>query len=95
MSHLEGLSVDQKSILSPYLGMPVCGLRNVMGLTNIAVEDFQPSAAFVAQQAAGLVVGSMIARSAGFTTGPNAPRSAANAGNTAAAYIPKPPDQPR
>ncbi|MEU9324095.1 hypothetical protein AB0D91_09805 [Streptomyces canus] len=67
---LEDLSADQKTALSPYLGLRVCGLSNVMGLTDNAAEDFQPSAAFVAQQAACLVVGAMIARSADLTTGP-------------------------
>ncbi|MFJ6897439.1 ThiF family adenylyltransferase [Streptomyces hokutonensis] len=67
---LEGLSIEQQSALSPYLGAPVCGLSNVMGLTDNAADDFQPSAAFVAQQAACLVVGAMIARSTGLVAGP-------------------------
>jgi hypothetical protein len=69
-SDLDGLSADQQSALSPYLGVPVCGLSNVMKLTANAADDFQPSAAFVAQQAACLIVGAMIARSAGLDTGP-------------------------
>ncbi|MEU1160526.1 hypothetical protein ABZ372_06835 [Streptomyces sp. NPDC005921] len=67
---LEGLSAEQRSALSPYLGAPVCGLSNLMGLTDNTADDFHPSAAFVAQQAACLVVGAMIARSTGLVAGP-------------------------
>ncbi|MGW2695354.1 hypothetical protein ACWC3Y_26630 [Streptomyces sp. NPDC001296] len=67
---LEGLSVKRQAALSPYLGVPVCGLSDIMGLTANDADDFQPSAAFVAQQAACLVVGAMIARSTGHATGP-------------------------
>lgn len=41
-----------------------------MGLTVNDVDDFQPSALFVAQQAVCLVVGAMIARRTSHTAGP-------------------------
>lgn len=41
------------------LGKPICGLSRSLGLTGVA-DEFRPSAAFVAQQAAALVVGGLI-----------------------------------
>lgn len=44
-------------------GRPVCGLSRIMGLTTLSgTDNYQPSAAFVAQQAASLIVGALIAR---------------------------------
>ncbi len=41
------------------LGKPICGLSRSLRLTGVA-DEFRPSAAFVAQQAAALVVGGLI-----------------------------------
>jgi hypothetical protein len=69
-SDLDGLSAHHQAALLPYVGTRVCGLSTLMGLTVNDVDDFQPSASFVAQQAACLVVGAMIARRTGHATGP-------------------------
>lgn len=66
---LDGLSAHHRAALLPYVGIPVCGVSSLMGLTINDADDFQPSAAFVAQQAACLVIGAMIARLTGYTTG--------------------------
>lgn len=73
--HLRGPRLQHASLakiadLVPYLGVPVCGLSNIMKLTANDPEGFQPSAAFVAQQAACLVGRAMIARSTGHAIGP-------------------------
>jgi hypothetical protein len=61
---LEHLPLDGARMLAPHLGKPVCGLARTLGL--IGSEDaYRPSAAFVSQQAAALVVGAMIARTNG------------------------------
>jgi hypothetical protein len=59
----------EQARLAPYLGQPICGLSRISALTGRA-DDFRPSAAFVAQQAACLVVGALIARTTGHVTGP-------------------------
>lgn len=63
---LEHLSDAGRRLLEPHLGRPVCGLARLLGLVS-DVDDFRPSAAFVAQQAAVLLVGALIARQAGVT----------------------------
>ncbi|WP_371579569.1 ThiF family adenylyltransferase [Streptomyces sp. NBC_01314] len=67
---LDGLSARHRAALLPHVGKPVCGVSNLMGLTTTDADDFQPSASFVAQQAACLVVGAMIARRTGHAAGP-------------------------
>ncbi|MEU0815112.1 hypothetical protein [Streptomyces mirabilis] len=62
---LDGLSDPHRAARLPYVGMPVCGVSGLMGLTTTEADDFQPSASFVAQQAACLFVGAMIARRTG------------------------------
>lgn len=62
---LHNLPPDHRQLLRPHLGKPICGLSRLLGLTTTPGDDsYQPSAAFVAQQAAGLVVGALIARRA-------------------------------
>lgn len=65
---LEGLTVEDRAILEREVGKGVCGLGKAFGLVG---EDngFNPSAAFVAQQAAALVVGALIR--GGASTRPN------------------------
>lgn len=56
---LVGLTAEDRAILERQVGKEVCGLGKAFGLVG---EDngFNPSAAFVAQQSAGLVVGALI-----------------------------------
>jgi hypothetical protein len=65
---LEGLAPEDRAILEREVGKGVCGLGKAFGLVG---EDngFNPSAAFVAQQAAALVVGALIR--GGTSTPPN------------------------
>jgi molybdopterin/thiamine biosynthesis adenylyltransferase len=67
---LEGLGNQQRELVGQFLGRPVCGLINSAELTGRTDDGFRPSAAFVAQQAACLVVGAWIARSTGLVSGP-------------------------
>ncbi len=58
-----GLPLQGRRLLEQHLGKPVCGLGRVMELTTVNGDNsYQPSAAFVAQQAASLMVGALIAR---------------------------------
>jgi hypothetical protein len=67
---LQGLDDQQQELVRQFLGRPVCGLINSAELSGGTDDAFRPSAAFVAQQAACLVVGAWIARSTGLITGP-------------------------
>lgn len=60
---LAHLDPQQRALLADHVGKPICGLGRALGLTG-AESDFAPSASFVAQQAASLVVGAWIRRSA-------------------------------
>ncbi|WP_158820828.1 MULTISPECIES: ThiF family adenylyltransferase [unclassified Streptomyces] len=68
---LEGLVDQQRELVEQFLGRPVCGLINSSELKGKTDHGFRPSAAFVAQQAACLVVGAWIARSTGLSSGPS------------------------
>lgn len=60
---LRALPRQGRRLLEQHLGKPVCGLGRVMDLTTVKGDNsYQPSAAFVAQQAASLMVGALIAR---------------------------------
>ncbi|QGX08836.1 hypothetical protein EEW87_17680 (plasmid) [Janibacter melonis] len=59
LDELGQLSEKDRAILETQVGKAVCGLGKALGLVGQA-DDFNPSAAFVAQQAAALVVGSLI-----------------------------------
>jgi hypothetical protein len=67
---LECLDNQQRELVRQFLGRPVCGLINSAELAGRTDDGFRPSAAFVAQQAACLVVGAWIARSTGLVSGP-------------------------
>lgn len=59
---IDGLSLSDSPVtaaLRDHIGKPVCGLGKALGLTGTD-GGFNPSAAFVAQQAACLVVGAVI-----------------------------------
>jgi hypothetical protein len=59
---LAQLGVEQQLRLLPYLGKPVCGLAQAVGLTSLSAGGYQPSIPFVSVQAACLAVGRLIAR---------------------------------
>jgi molybdopterin/thiamine biosynthesis adenylyltransferase len=61
---LERLPAEGVRLLTPHVGKPICGLARTLGLTGVE-DSYRPSAAFVSQQAAALVVGALIARSSG------------------------------
>ncbi|MEO5664692.1 MAG: hypothetical protein ABIR39_15585 [Nocardioides sp.] len=65
---LEGLPPEDRAILEREVGKGVCGLGKAFGLVG-ADNGFNPSAAFVAQQAAALVVGALVR--GGTSTRPN------------------------
>jgi hypothetical protein len=50
-----------RRLLTAHLGKPICGLARTLGLTG-SEDNYRPSAAFVSQQAAALIVGALIAR---------------------------------
>lgn len=58
---LTGLPSDGARLLAQHLGKPVYGLARTLGLTG-SEDVYRPSATFVSQQAAAVVVGSLIAR---------------------------------
>lgn len=56
---LSGLTPEDRAILETQVGKAMCGLGKSLGLVG-SDDGFNPSAAFVAQQAAVLVVGALI-----------------------------------
>jgi hypothetical protein len=62
---LSGLSAAQRELLNEFLGKPVCGLADALGLTSASVDDYRPSVPFVSQLAACLAVGRLLAVRAG------------------------------
>jgi hypothetical protein len=68
---LEGRTADQQAVLRPMLGKPVCGLARAVGLVDGDAAGYQPAVPFVAQQAACLVVGRLIAAYLGAATAGN------------------------
>jgi len=58
---LARLTPDQRERLKPYVGRPVCGLADALGLTDADVDGYLPSVPFVSQMAACLVVGRLVA----------------------------------
>lgn len=65
---LEDLPEAGRRVLAEHVGKPVCGLASLLGLLP-DMDGYRPSAAFVAQQAAALVVGALIARQTKVVTG--------------------------
>lgn len=68
LTALDNLTPEDRVILKNHVGKNICGLGKAFGLTG-ENNSFNPSAAFVAQQAASLVVGALIR--AGVTTHAN------------------------
>lgn len=60
-SQLAGLPPDKRRMLEDHLGEPVCGLASAIGLSDLPSLDFRPAIPFVAQQAACLGVGRLLA----------------------------------
>lgn len=69
--HLAGLAPDQRERLAPFVGKPICGLADALGLTGNEGDDYRPSVPFVSQQAACLGVGRLIATLTGVEDLPN------------------------
>jgi hypothetical protein len=59
--HLRGLTVDQRRVLDPHVGKPICGLAMATGLTTVGSDSYMPSVPFVSLQSACLAVGRLIA----------------------------------
>lgn len=68
---LAGLDENQRERLSPYLGKPVCGLAQAIGLTGLEADGYQPAVPFVSLQAACLGVGRLLAGEFGMDELPN------------------------
>lgn len=59
--HLQGKTEEQRRLLQPHVGTPMCGLARATGLTSLGSNDYMPSVPFVSLQAACLSVGRLIA----------------------------------
>jgi molybdopterin/thiamine biosynthesis adenylyltransferase len=60
---MRNLPRQSRRLLQQHVGQPICGLGRLLGLTTADGDTtYRPSAAFVAQQAASLIVGALIAR---------------------------------
>lgn len=59
LTALDDLTPEDRAILENHVGKDICGLGKAFGLTG-ENNGFNPSAAFVAQQAAALVVGAFL-----------------------------------
>jgi hypothetical protein len=57
---LAAVSTEQSELLATHVGKKICGLAQVVGLTDLSSESFRPSAAFVSLAAACLVVGRLV-----------------------------------
>jgi len=58
---LAGLTAAQHERLRQFVGRPVCGLADALGLTGADADGYLPSVPFVSQLAAALAVGRLIA----------------------------------
>jgi len=63
--HLVGLTHEQRQLLEPHVGKPVCGLARAAGLTGVEAAGFMPAVPFVSLQAACLSVGRLLAHRLG------------------------------
>lgn len=62
------VTTEHRAAVEALLGKPICGLGKALALTGVD-DAFSPSASFVAQQAAALVVASLIRHANGTSTG--------------------------
>lgn len=70
--HLPDLTSEQRELLAPFVGKPICGLASALGLTGDSADTYRPSVPFVSQQAACLGIGRLIASLTGVRDLPNA-----------------------
>jgi hypothetical protein len=59
---------ERQERLHPWIGSPRCSLAQALGLTALDSDGYQPAAPFIAQQAACLAVGRLVAHLAGAGT---------------------------
>lgn len=69
--NLANLSAEQRERLCPFVGRPVCGLADALGLSDADSDGYLPSVPFVSQMAACLVVGRLLALAFVTNTGTN------------------------
>ncbi len=68
---LANMTPEQRRLLQPYLGKPVCGLAQAIGLPGLDALGYQPSIPFVSLQAACLSIGRLISSELGVPTSGN------------------------
>ncbi len=68
---LSRLTEQQRDVLRPLVGTPICGLARASGLSEIDASDFMPSVPFVSLQAACLSVARLIRSVQGLSTTEN------------------------
>lgn len=64
---LAGLTAEQRQLLTPHIGKPVCGLAQAIGLTGLDAAGYRPSIPFVSLQAACLSIGRLVTTKLGTT----------------------------
>ncbi len=67
--HINALPTERREMLCGQIGKPVCGLAQAIGLSTLPAEGYRPSASFVSQQAACMVVGRLLAHLLGVDPG--------------------------
>jgi hypothetical protein len=68
---LAGLTAEQRQLLTPHIGQPVCGLAHAIELTELDDAGYRPSIPFVSLQAACLSIGRMISTKLGIAPAGN------------------------
>ena len=68
---LVALTDEQRRRLVPYIGKPVCGLAQALGLTAVDAGGYRPAVPFVSLQAACLAVGRLLSLALGDGARPN------------------------
>lgn len=64
-AHLHGKTDEQRRLLQPHVGKPICGLARATGLSRLGSDDYMPSVPFISLQAACLSIGRLIAQHQG------------------------------
>lgn len=68
---IASLTDHQRDVLKQYIGKPVCGLADALGLSDADADGYLPSVPFVSQMAACLAVGRLMAMELGLTVDSN------------------------
>ena len=63
--HVAGMTSDQRTLIEPHIGKPVCGLANAVGLSDLESAGYRPAIPFVSLQAACLAIGRLAAARSG------------------------------